>query len=83
MFQGDSGGPLSYDHRGQHVLVGVTSYSTVKWKSELELEVESACASVSLKRGCQVFLLNCIFFMRVLAFPNYKLMFYVTLCYAC
>ena len=40
MFQGDSGGPLSYDHRGQHVLVGVTSYSTVKWKSELELEVE-------------------------------------------
>ena len=55
MFQGDSGGPLSYDHRGQHVLVGVTSYSTVKWKSELELEVESACASVSLKRGCQVF----------------------------
>ena len=53
MFQGDSGGPLSYDHRGQHVLVGVTSYSTVKWKSELELEVESACASVSLKRGRQ------------------------------
>ena len=53
MFQGDSGGPLSYDHKGQHVLVGVTSYAKIKWKSELELEVESACASVSLKRGRQ------------------------------
>ena len=55
MFQGDSGGPLSYDHRGQHVLIGVTSYAKPKWKSELELEVESACASVSLKRAAKFY----------------------------
>ena len=61
MFQGDSGGPLSYDHKGQHVLVGVTSYAKIKWKSELDLEVESACASVSLKRGRQVLYLIAYF----------------------
>ena len=45
MFQGDSGGPLSYDHKGQHVLVGVTSYGL---PDDLTFV---GCASVSLKEA--------------------------------
>ena len=76
MFQGDSGGPLSYDHKGQHVLVGVTSYAMSKCGS----------SSVSVKEGLNAlyFILNCmhlqhlqlfiLLFMRVSVFPTTDLL---------
>ena len=48
MFQGDSGGPLSYDHKGQHVLVGVTSYGLAGMEEDGTMV---GCASVSLKEA--------------------------------
>ena len=48
MFQGDSGGPLSYDHKGQHVLVGVTSYGLAGMEEDGTMV---GCASVSPVAG--------------------------------
>ena len=48
MFQGDSGGPLSYDHKGQHVLVGVTSYGLDGMEEDGTMV---GCASVSPVAG--------------------------------
>ena len=64
MFQGDSGGALTYNYKGQHVLVGVTSYAKSKCGS----------SSVSVKEGLNAlyFILNCISNISNFSFCYYE-----------